>query len=185
MKLNKIASAVILSMGMFTFGANAADQGSGSVTFTGNIIEAPCSIAPDSVDQTVPLGQIAKSALMGGGKSNPVHFDIKLENCTLDSGTGEGTTRAAKNTVTIKFTGASANDTDTLLKIEGSAKGAGVGITDPNGKAVKLGTASDAINLVDAATNTLDLYGHLEGIDDKTLTEGSFEAVSHFTLDYQ
>lgn len=179
MKLNKIASAVILSMGMVAFGANAADQGSGSVTFTGSIIDAPCSISPDTVDQEVPLGQVAKSTLLKGGKSNPQHFDIKLENCVLS------TDEAAKNTVTITFNGAAANDSNTLLKIEGSAAGAGVGITDPNGNAVTLGKASDAIALVDAATNTLDLYGHLEGIDDKTLTEGSFEAISHFTLDYQ
>ncbi|ELV2797971.1 fimbrial protein [Enterobacter ludwigii] len=179
MKFNKVASALILSMGMVAFGANAADQGSGSVTFTGSIIDAPCSIAPDSVDQEVSLGQVAKNALMGGGKSTPAHFDIKLENCVLSAD------EAAKNTVTLTFNGAAADAAKNLLKIEGTAAGAGVGITDPNGKQVTLGKATDAIALTNAATNTLDLYGFLEGMDDDKLTEGSYQAISHFTMDYQ
>ncbi|WP_085841581.1 fimbrial protein [Enterobacter asburiae] len=179
MKINKVASALILSMGMVAFGANAADQGSGSVTFTGSIIDAPCSIAPDSVDQEVSLGQVAKNALMNGGKSNPAHFDIKLENCVLS------TDEAAKNTVTITFNGAAADTAKNLLKIEGTAEGAGVGITDPNGKQVTLGKATDAIALTNAATNSLDLYGFLEGMDDTKLKEGSYQAISHFTMDYQ
>lgn len=182
MKFNKVASALVLSMGMVAFGASAADQGSGSVTFTGSIIDAPCSIAPDSVDQEVYLGQVAKNALLGGGKSNPAHFDIKLENCVLKEGTQEA---PAANTVTITFNGAAADASNTLLQIEGSAAGAGVGITDPNGKQVTLGKATDAIALTNAATNTLDLYGFLEGIDDAKLTEGSYQAISHFTMDYQ
>lgn len=182
MKLSKMASFLVLSMGMVAFGANAADQGSGSVTFTGSIIDAPCSIAPDSVDQEVSLGQVTKTALMQGGKSNPAHFNIKLENCVLSEGTEEA---PAANTVTITFDGAAANTSKTLLKIEGSAAGAGVGITDPNGKPITLGKATDAINLTNATTNTLDLYGFLEGLNDTDLTEGSYQAISRFTMDYQ
>ena len=182
MNFNKITSAVVLSLGMVAFGAAAADQGSGSVTFTGSIIDAPCSIAPDSVDQEVSLGQVTKNALLGGGKSNPAHFDIKLENCVLSEGTEEA---PAANTVTITFNGAAADASKQLLQIEGSAAGAGVGITDPNGKQVTLGQATDAIALLDTTTNTLDLYGFLEGIDDAKLTEGSYQTISHFTMDYQ
>lgn len=190
MKFNKVASALVLSMGMVAFGA-AADQGSGSVKFTGSIIDAPCSIAPDSVDQEVSLGQVAKNALLGGGKSTPAHFDIKLENCVLDSGDnggngGDETRASAANTVTITFSGPAADNTNTLLKISsGTADGAGVGITDPNGKPVVLGQATDAIALTDTATNTLNMYGFLQGISDKDLKEGSYEAITNFTMDYQ
>lgn len=45
--------------------AHAAGAGAGTVTFKGAIIEAACSIDPESVDQTVGLGQVAKSALAG------------------------------------------------------------------------------------------------------------------------
>lgn len=45
---------------------HAAGAGQGTVTFKGAIIEAACSIDPESVDQTIGLGQVAKSALTGG-----------------------------------------------------------------------------------------------------------------------
>lgn len=54
MKLNKTILAAGLVLG-FASMANAADQGHGTVTFTGSIIDAPCSIAPESIDQTVNL----------------------------------------------------------------------------------------------------------------------------------
>ena len=47
--------------------AQAAGAGSGTVTFEGAIIEAACSIKPESVDQTVSLGQVARSQLAVGG----------------------------------------------------------------------------------------------------------------------
>ena len=44
MKLNKIMMAAVIAFGASSF-AQAADQGHGKVTFTGSIIDAPCSIA--------------------------------------------------------------------------------------------------------------------------------------------
>lgn len=66
MKLNKIVMALVLAFSTVS-GAQAADQGHGKVTFTGSIIDAPCSITPQSIDQTVDLGQISKEALLSGG----------------------------------------------------------------------------------------------------------------------
>ncbi|MFD3232286.1 type 1 fimbrial protein, partial [Rahnella aceris] len=45
MKLNNIVSGAVFFLGATTLMANAAvkDQGHGTVTFTGSIIEAPCS----------------------------------------------------------------------------------------------------------------------------------------------
>lgn len=43
MKLNKIMLATVLAFGVSSL-ANAADQGHGKVTFTGSIIDAPCSL---------------------------------------------------------------------------------------------------------------------------------------------
>ena len=80
MKLNKIMLAAVMAFGVSTV-ANAAvkDQGHGKVTFSGSIIDAPCSIAPESLDQTVELGAISNVALKSGGKSTPRNFQIKLE----------------------------------------------------------------------------------------------------------
>lgn len=188
MKLNKIASAFVLSLGMVAiFGANAAESGSGSVTFTGSIIDAPCSIDPASVDQEVPLGQIASAALKNGGKSTPQFFDIKLQNCSLvdDNAGGSIDTRAAASAVSITFGGPSANPTNNLLAISGDAKGAGVAIEDMTGNRVTLGDPTASQTLIEG-DNTLQLSAYLVGLgDDSAIETGEFQAVSNFTLAYE
>ena len=64
MNTKKIAFIAAMLSGAVMANANAADQGHGKVTFTGSIIDAPCSISPDSIDQTVSLGQISNACLL-------------------------------------------------------------------------------------------------------------------------
>lgn len=72
MNTKKIAFIAAMLSGAVMANANAADQGHGKVTFTGSIIDAPCSISPDSIDQTVSLGQISNAALANSGTSTPM-----------------------------------------------------------------------------------------------------------------
>ena len=61
MKFKKLAIVTALMLGV-ACGVQAADedpapapaqdQGHGKITFTGSVIDAPCSIDPNSVDQT-------------------------------------------------------------------------------------------------------------------------------------
>ncbi|MCC4106640.1 fimbrial protein [Serratia ureilytica] len=179
MKLNKIMLAAVMALGVSSL-AHAADQGHGKVTFSGSIIDAPCSISPESLDQTVELGAISNVALKNGGKSTPRNFQIKLENCEL-------TTAAPgkNNTVALTFTGAkSAIDAD-LLGITGTAKGAGIGLTDGSGNDIKLGTKTDAQTLQNGA-NTLSFAAYLQGAKASTgVVPGEFQSVADFTLAYQ
>ena len=166
MKLNKIVMALVLAFSTVS-GAQAADQGHGKVTFTGSIIDAPCSITPQSIDQTVDLGQISKEALLSGGKSTPRNFSIGLENCSFGS-------PATKNKVQVTFTG-----------MESAAKGASVAITQADGQIIKLGVPTKEQVLQDG-NNTLSFAAYLQGDGDSTnvVTEGEFQAVTDFTLAY-
>lgn len=176
MKLNKIVLAVSLALGMASF-ANAADQGHGKVTFTGSIIDAPCSIAPESIDQTVELGQISNAALKDSGQSTPKNFDIKLENCSFG-------TQAAKNKVQVTFTGMESASGNGLLGITGNAKGASVAITQADGKVIKLGKPTKEQALQDG-NNTLSFAAYMQGDGaSAAITEGDFQAVADFTLAY-
>lgn len=182
MKLNKIMMAAVLAFGV-TSVAHAAvkDQGHGTVTFKGAIIDAPCSITPETVDQTVNLGQVSNVALKDGGQSTPKNFQIKLENCELtEKDPGKN------NTVSIKFTGASSADDANLLGITGTAKGAGIAITDGSGKLVELGKASSAQTLGNG-NNTLNFSAYLQGskASNAVITPGDFQSVADFTLAYQ
>ncbi|MEN4243655.1 fimbrial protein [Serratia marcescens] len=180
MKLNKIMLAAVMALGVSSL-AHAADQGHGKVTFSGSIIDAPCSIAPESIDQTVELGAISNVALKNGGKSTPRNFQIKLENCELTT-----TTPGKNNTVALTFTGATSAADSNLLGITGTAKGAGVAITDGSGTDIKLGQATNAQTLQNGA-NTLSFAAYLQGAkaSDAVITPGEFQSVADFTLAYQ
>lgn len=176
MKLNKIMLAVTVVFGMSSL-AHAADQGHGKVTFTGSIIDAPCSIAPESIDQTVALGQVSNAALKGSGKSTPKNFDIKLENCSFG-------TPAAKNKVAVTFTGMESAVGNGLLGITGTAKGASVAITQADGQIIKLGEPTKEQALQDG-NNTLNFAAYMQGDGESAvITEGAFQAVADFTLAY-
>ncbi|MBJ2078377.1 fimbrial protein [Serratia ureilytica] len=177
MKLNKTLLAAAVVFGMSASAVNAADQGHGKVTFTGSIIDAPCSINPESIDQTVDLGQISKAALIDGGKSTPRNFDILLENCAFG-------TPASKNKVTVTFTGMESAANNGLLGITGTAAGAAVAITSADGTVIELGQPTKEQVLQDG-NNTLAFAAYMqgEGASD-AITEGDFQAVADFTLAY-
>lgn len=174
MKKAMLASVILLAMSSV---ANAADQGSGKVTFTGSIIDAPCSITPESADQTVELGQISKVALEDGGKSTPRNFSINLENCSFG-------TPAANNKVQITFTGMESAANNGLLGITGTASGASVAITDGSGAVIELGKPSKDQTVQDG-NNTLSFAAYVQGDGaSATITEGDFQSVADFTLAY-
>jgi P pilus assembly protein, pilin FimA len=176
MNMNKTLLAAVIALGSVSM-AHAGDQGHGKVTFTGSIIDAPCSIAPDSIEQTVDLGQISNVALKDGGMSKPKNFDIKLEGCSFG-------TPAAKNKVAVTFTGIESVGGNGLLGITGGAKGASVAITDGTGKVIELGKPTKEHVLQDG-NNTLNFAAYMQGDGTTaTIVEGDFQAVTDFTLAY-
>ncbi|TQI79096.1 type 1 fimbria pilin [Serratia fonticola] len=174
MKLNKLATVIALASGMATF-AVSADQGSGQIDFTGSIIDAPCSIHPDSVNQEIDLGKIAAKHLLNSGTSNPRPFKILLENCDISG---------PEKTVTITFGGNNAGGDNKLLGITGTASGAGVAMTDGSGNRIELGVATDARTLT-TGNNTLAFSAFLQGLNNVTPVTGDFYASTDFTLAYQ
>jgi type 1 fimbria pilin len=173
MKLNKLMLAGAFVMCASSFANAAADQGHGKVTFHGYIIDAPCSIDGDSVDQKIEMGDIANSALENGGTSTPKVFDILLKNCSLTT---------AKS-VTATFTGA--EGTDGRLGITGSASGASIALTDGAGTQIKLGKPTAAQTLQNN-DNTLTFSAYLQGDGaSATVVPGEFSSITDFTLAYQ
>lgn len=188
MKLNKLIVAMAIALSSVSF-AHAAeegagpgpgkvpgDQGHGTVSFTGAIIDAPCSIDPGSVDQIVELGQISNVALQaedGKGSSKPQNFDIRLEGCSLST---------AKTVVTT-FTGAAGKGK--RLGVTGDAKGASIVITDGAGDPVELGKPTSAQGLQNG-NNVLQFAAYMQGdgVADE-IVPGDFKGVVDFSLAYQ
>ncbi|WP_017349692.1 fimbrial protein [Pantoea sp. A4] len=177
MNLNAKMMALLVAMGI-SGAVNAANTGSGTVTFTGAIIDAPCSINPNSVDQTVNLGQISNAELAtdkNTGTSTPQPFYIKLENCTT----------ATLKSVQSTFTGPKSLWDADSLGINGSAEGASIILKDGSGAKIKLGEKTTAQALQDG-NNTLSYSAYLQGGGSLAVIKpGNFQTVSNFTLSYQ
>lgn len=174
MKLNKIMLAAVMTLGSISM-ANAANQGASTVIFRGSIIDAPCSIEPGSLDQTVKLGDIASAQLKNGGKSTPQDILIKLVGCDVETA----------KTVTTTFSGTESEAAPGLLAMKGSARGASIAINDIDGKLLPLTTASKA-QKIDDGQATLRFSAYLQGDGDSAvIVPGEFNSVADFTLAYQ
>lgn len=173
MKLNQIMMVAVMAGGMSSL-AYAEGQGQGKVTFSGAIIDAPCSIAPASSDQTVELGQISNVALKAGGKSQPRTFAIELENCEIS------TEADAKNKVSVSFNGTVGAVANRL----GTGLGASIVITDADGP-IKLATPAK-LQVLQNGNNTLNFGAYLQGDGESaTIGKGSFLTSANFVLAYQ
>lgn len=174
MKLTKLVLAMGMGAVLMSGAANAADAGHGTINFKGSIIDAPCSIGGDSVDQTVDLGQVSNAALANSGTSTPKNFQITLENCALTT----------EKSVSFTFTGAAAAANPDHLGITGTASGASIALTDGAGTPIKLGSASAAQNLSNGANHLL-FSAYLQGDGASAVVPGDFASVADFTLAYE
>lgn len=166
---------VLLAAGLLTASMSVAHAADGTVTFLGSVHSGACSIKPDSVDQTVRLGAIAKHQLQSGGKSEARRVLIELEGCDLSGLTD--------NTVTTTFTGAPSTVVPGAIGTVGGAGGVGIMMTH-GGTLVKLGvpTAPQAIS---TGENTLEFGAYVQGAATDPIIPGDFSAVTNFTLAYQ
>lgn len=185
--MKKIILATLIS-GAMSVSAFAADQGHGKVTFKGEIIDAPCSISADSIDQTVELGQIANSILANGGASSPKQFTIELEDCVFPDNAGV----QYNDKVQITFSGASAGFNSKLLGVtglnpdEGQVGNVGIQITDTQGAAIDMGISTTQSHQLQAGSNTLQYSAFVRGanVAVDAIPLGKFEGVTNFTLAY-
>ncbi|HHR8285304.1 TPA: fimbrial protein [Salmonella enterica subsp. enterica serovar Muenchen] len=84
-------AAVMSSASVFADGAVPAPTstgkfGGGTITFTGSVTEAPCSIPAGEANQNIDLGAVSNQLLVSSKNgSNPVAVKIELKNCDLGS----------------------------------------------------------------------------------------------------
>lgn len=195
MKFSKVALAIGLSMAMVSGFANAGvddptdstdtgnttettaaagGQGHGTVHFKGEIIDAPCSISPETADQTVDLGQIASAQLENKGKSTPVPFTIELQNCKIDEG---------QTTVTATWSGTADSHNSSAWGITGSASGASIMLRDASEKDIVLGQETSPTTLA-ADSTTIAMSAYLQG-NGENVVPGTFTGVADFVMNYQ
>ena len=176
--MNKALLLAILS-GAISTSTFAVNAGEGTVTFTGSIITAPCSIAPGEENQEIALGQVSNVTLDNGGQSSSQPFQIKLEGCNLQD----------NKQVSVTFKGTEAGSNTGLLQITGDATGAAVKIMNASGTQVNLNSPVTQNYVL--GNNELKFQAALQGTQAKDsdgkaipVTPGTFQAVTNFTLSY-
>lgn len=173
--MKKVILATLIS-GVMSASALAASAGNGTVSFSGSIISAPCSIAPGEENQEVELGQVSDVTLTAGGSSSAQPFSIQLEGCNLKG----------DNIVKVTFNGSELVDGETntgMLQITGEASGAAVKIMNTTGEQIKVNSEHSQKYI--KGDNELKFTAALQGLKGATVVPGNFSAVTNFTLAYQ
>ncbi|KLP54507.1 fimbrial protein [Enterobacter genomosp. O] len=185
--MNK-ASKTLLALALTTLlsgTACSADQGSGKITFKGVVIDAPCNIAPDSVDKQIDLGQITTAMINTNKKSTAVPVDINIENCQLDPSDETGTP-VTKVDVTFSSTATDATDTSLMSNTyAGGAQNVGVRLLDSAESPITLGTEKTLDLSTGSATQTLHFKAQMEVASGKTATAGLVESTANYVLAYK
>ena len=79
MKLNVLATSLVLSSALFSGATLAAD---GTVHFRGEVIDSTCTVTTDTSNQTVNIGRVAATTFAGIDSTASVKdFHIRLEGC--------------------------------------------------------------------------------------------------------
>ncbi|HFV9238857.1 fimbrial protein [Enterobacter mori] len=169
----------------FTSSAFADDQGSGKITFKGVVIDAPCNIAPDSVDKEIDLGQVTTAVINANKKSSAVPVDINLENCQLDP---DDETATAVTKVDVTFSSTATDSTDSNLMSNtyaGGAQNVGVRLLDNAESPITLGSANTVDLSAGSSTQTLHFKAQMEVVSGKTATAGQVESTANYVLLYK
>ncbi|WP_054178949.1 fimbrial protein [Trabulsiella odontotermitis] len=154
----------------------------GDLSFKGLVIAYPCSIAPESERVPVDFGKISIKSLYGTGRTTPVPFSIKLQDCnptTFDS-------------VTVTFNGITNTMMADRLAIQptapDNASGVGIGLLEADDTPVRLGIATSPTAITDTVMQ-LNFQAFVEAEPDAlangTIATGPFTATANYTLNYQ
>lgn len=186
MQKNILAHLAVLAVaGVLAQGAFAAD---GTINFTGDIVDAPCAVSPNSQNLTVPLGKVSRTAFDGAtagtatvGKKapTPARFSVDLLGC---GATAKG--------ATVTFSGTADADDATNLRLTnagqvgvGAASGVAIELGDSAGTKIPLGSASGQYTL---GTGDNSLKFQAVYVATRTaVTTGPANATAQFTVAYK
>lgn len=153
-------------------GAQAVD-----IRLHGELVEGPCVVNINSADQRVVFGVMSAHDFYSRPRGHVKKFDILLEHCDLSFG----------NTVEITFDGEEDPQQPGLLAISGSAQGVAIGLETQQGEALSLNRDVARFNLLPGDTR-LSLQAYLQAdkgsIEQRSIKEGTFSAITTFTLNY-
>ncbi|HGI9866205.1 TPA: fimbrial protein StdA [Salmonella enterica subsp. enterica serovar Montevideo] len=200
---NKIALAVTAACAML-YGASAfaADTppttgpfGTGTVTFTGTITNAPCDIQTGDENLSVNFGQVSYRALKAADavdNNNAKQFTIHLQNCEFDPDSSTPNTHpdGLMSKVQIAFSGTPATGSKKAF-ISGANPNLGVQLIGLDGNPITPGsspdfTATNSAQQLQPGQNSFTYTAKLMNVGTEgSVTPGAFSIPVNYTLKYQ
>ncbi len=162
----------------------------GELQIAGEMMLSPCVLAMESEQQTVRLGEIPRYRLeRPGSRTPPVAFRLRLLDCGSSTPElhnnqqgGTGVYAPDQPGVFISFIGEQLDGGSRLFRLQGTAKGIALRISDRDRQQIFPGARSNPL-LLNQGNNSLVFYAQLEkGIGE--LHTGTFSTLINFTLDY-
>lgn len=182
-------SLICLALSAFAFSSVSMgadfDSSTGTVDFTGNIVNTPCAISATNQNLKVDLGNVhasdfgAKTGTIGG-EAKP--FTIVLSNCTVSK---------TPYTATVTFGGLGADAGKTSLATNAGqdtsgqpvATGVGIRIVDgTNTSAITLDKASTSVSITQTEMHLEYAAQYISTSD--TVTAGLANGHADFTVSY-
>lgn len=155
------------------------DAGHGAVHMPGAIIDAACSIATESQNQTVNVHLVNISTIMSYGHGEEVPFYIEMEHCTRKRANGKTDWKDIK----ISFSGAVDHFNDTLFDIHGSLRGFGIQLRDSKGAVIVPGEVT-ILNDIPISSKELR-YSVRVAADSGNIEGGMGNSTIQLRLDYE
>ncbi|HEQ3521849.1 TPA: fimbrial protein [Citrobacter freundii] len=160
----------------------------GQISFTGEVIAAPCAVDNDSANQVVKLGQVSTNVFSDvGSTSGAVPFSIKLTGCDL-SGT-DGSANYTKAAITFNGQTVAGNNKALAVSSGGgvansTAGNIGVQIQQDGAAVVVDGAGSSTAKAIAAGSNEM-FFDAAYVATAKNVTAGVANATADFTVTYE
>jgi P pilus assembly protein, pilin FimA len=181
MKISKQLLTPVLSCALLiSAGAQASSVTPGKLAMNGELIEAACSINPDSRNLWVEFGDISASVLNMNEDGVLTHpFLVHLIGCSIVT---KGQADNQYPFATVTFIGETSASDPTALLTSGDADGVGIRLRDQHGEILTLGIPSPGYKLSDE-DNILKFTASLIPVK-RHIKAGEFYATARFFIDY-
>ncbi len=183
MKLNKLSLAILFAASTIPT-AVLASGNSGELHFSGQVVNSPCNIESESLNQEVPFGQLSRASLEAGNAAEK-NISIKLKECNLNefSKDVDGKWLPVKD-IKITFGGKNyVGAKKEFLGVTGAASNIGIQIKDFN-----FDEAKSVMNQIrnKQGENVLEFTALAKRVDGTTpVTEGEFSSIADFKIAYE
>lgn len=189
-----MVAATVSAAPAFAESIPTTDNGHGTITFSGSVIDAPCSIPSESQNINVDLGEVGSARLKGeNSTSDSVPVVIHLTGCSFETPSVESSP-VKFSKVTVSFTNVNAPETTDGTLDKGVIKNmdptpashVAIQLLGPDYKPVNLsatGKGSEIQLETTSADNSLNFYARMISVAGSA-TPGGVGATITYKLKY-